>query len=313
MADEHAAFGGPGWSPRTATLADELGAVWARCGLRSEWAPLRQVLLHRPGPELAAAAADPNAVQMLAPLDPGRAAAQHDALAAVYRAEGVAVHLVAPPPPPPPNLMFAADLLFMTPEGAILARPASTVRAGEERLVAARLASLGVPILRSVRGAGHFEGADACWLDPETVLLARGLRTDREGAAQVAATLGELGIAVVQVDLEPGAMHLMGVLRRLDHDLALAWPGRVPQAALAALAARGVTVLDGPDPDEARTGFALNLVTLGPRRVLMPAGNPRTRAALERSGVDCREVAVDELAKAAGAIGCLTGVLERAG
>ena len=48
--------------------------------------------------------------------------------------------------------MFVADLMFMTPEGAILGRPASTVRAGEERLVARRLAELGVPILRVVRG-----------------------------------------------------------------------------------------------------------------------------------------------------------------
>jgi len=58
-------------------------------------------------------------------------------------------------------------------------------------------------------------------------------------------------------------------------------------------------------------GMALNFVTLGPRRILMAAGNPVTLAFYEAAGVACQAVAVDELLKAAGGIGCLTGILER--
>jgi hypothetical protein len=47
--------------------------------------------------------------------------------------------------------------------------------------------------------------------------------------------------------------------------------------------------------------------------MLVPAGNPRTRAFFETLGVSVQTVAVDELAKAAGAIGCLTGILAREG
>ena len=306
-----AAYGGQGWSPRTTPLRQEIGKVWGSCGVTTEWAPLKAVLLHRPGPELEASA-DPNAVQMLAPLDVARAQAQHDAIAQAYRQAGVAVHYIQPQETPPPNLMFVADLLFMTPEGAILGRPASTVRAGEERLVARRLAELGIPILRSVRGRGTFEGADAAWINPETVLLARGLRTNAEGAAQVARTLDEMGVKVIQVDLPPGTMHLMGQLRFADRDLAVAWPGRVPAEAVGALRTHGYRVLFLPDEGEAVHGMALNFVTLGPRHILMPAGNPITQTFLEEAGVTCQTVAVDELVKAAGAIGCLTGVLQRA-
>ena len=99
----------------------------------------------------------------------------------------------------------------MTPEGAILGRPASTVRAGEERWIARRLADLGIPIARTVRGQGTFEGADAMWLDATTVLVGRGLRTNAEGAAQVAATLGEMGVETIVVDMPWGTMHLMGM------------------------------------------------------------------------------------------------------
>ncbi len=308
---EAAAYGGPGWSPRTASLREEIGRLWGVCGVNSEWATLMAVLLHRPGAELGASA-DPQAAQMLEPLDVGRAIAQHDALAQAYRDAGVEVHYLDPPAgSAPPNLMFVADLMFATPEGVVLARPASTVRAGEERWVARRLADLGVPILRSVRGRGVFEGADAAWLDAETVLLTTGLRTNAEGASQVASLLAEMGVVVVPVGLPFGAMHLMGTLRFADRDLAIACPGRVPYAAVEALRGRGYRVLFVPDvPGDGRRA-ALNFVTLGPRRVLMPAGFAATQRFFEAAGIACVTVAVDELLKAAGGIGCLTGVLER--
>lgn len=307
---ETAAYGGAGWSPRTASLRQEIGGVWGTCGVATEWSPLKAVLLHRPGPELEDLA-DPNRAQMFASLDAVRARQQHDALAQAYRDAGVTVHYVEPAETPPPNLMFVADLMFMTPEGAILGRPASTVRAGEERWVARRLAELGVPILRSVRGKGTFEGADALWIDPQTALLATGLRTNAEGAAQVASLLQEIGVKVIQVGLPYGAMHLMGTLRFADQNLAIAWPGRVPYAAVEALRARGYTVLFIPDEGEAKRGMALNFVTLGPRRILMAAGNPITQAFYENAGITCWTVQVDEIFKAAGGIGCLTGILER--
>ncbi len=305
-----AAYGGPGWSPRTASLQDEIGRLWGACGVDAEWTPLKAVLLHRPGPELAALA-EPDASQMLGALDAGRARGQHDAIAQAYRDAGVTVHYVEPSGPPPPNLMFCADLFFLTPEGAVLGRPASTVRAGEERWIARRLAELGIPILRSVRGTGVFEGADAAWLDPQTVLLATGLRTNPEGAAQVTALLHEMGVEVVPVGLPYGSMHLMGTLRFPDRDLAVAWPGRVPYAAVEALRARGYTVLFVPDTAEAERRMALNFVTLGPRRILMAAGCPATQRFYETAGIHCTTVEIDELAKAAGGIGCLTGILER--
>ena len=66
------------------------------------------------------------AAQQLEPLDLSRAQAEHDQLAEAYRAAGVEVLTVGDVPDPPPNRIFCADLFVMTPQGAILARPAST-------------------------------------------------------------------------------------------------------------------------------------------------------------------------------------------
>lgn len=305
-----AAFGGAGWSPRTAHLREELGTVWGNCGIDTEWSRLKSVLLHRPGLELTTST-DPNAVQMLASVDLARAQAQHDAIVQAYRDAGVTVYYVEPEGQPAPNQMFIADLIFMTPEGAILARPASTVRAGEERWVAHKLAELGIPIIRSVRGTGTFEGADAAWINPQTVIIGRGLRTNDEGIAQVSSTLTEMGVTIIQVDLPFGTMHLMGMLRIVDHDLAIAWPKRLVHRGVDALKEHGFQVAFIPDEIEAEGNKAFNFVTLAPRQILMAAGNPITQAFYESLGIICHTVEVDELGKAAGAMGCLTGILER--
>lgn len=305
-----AAYGGSGWRPRPGDLASEIGSVWAGYGVGSEWRRLTDVIVHRPGPEIVPEG-DPDELLMLERPDPERAAAQHDAMCEAYRTEGVAVHAVEPDPPLSPNQMFCADLMFMTPQGTIVGRPASPVRAGEERWIARRLAALGVPILRTVAGRGTFEGADAAWLDEETVLIGQGLRTNAEGAWQVASTLAEQDVAALVVDLPHGSMHLMGELRIVDRDLAFARAGRLAWSAIQALSERGVEVRFFPSEEENRAGMGHNFVTLGPRRILVPAGNPESERVYGEAGVDVMTIEVDELVKAAGAIGCLTGVLSR--
>lgn len=308
--ERSAAFGGPSWPGRDASMAEELGGVWSACGIADEWSPLRRVLLHRPGPEVEGGD-DPDALLFLETPDPERLRAQHDGLADAYRREGVEVERIDPAETPPPNQMFCADLLAMTPGGAIVGRAASTVRAGEARWMARRLADLGVPILRTVAGRGTFEGADLAWLDEGTAILGRGMRTNPEGAAQVAATLSEQGVETLQVDLPRGVMHLMGELRILDHDLAFCRAGRTPERVLEALRARGVEVRFFAEEARIRRTFAHNVVVLSRRRILMPAGDDVSERRYADAGVTCVPVEVDELAKCAGAIGCLTGVLTR--
>jgi arginine deiminase len=307
---EKAAYGGSKWSPRKRTHREEIGSLWINCGVNNEWQPLRTVLLHFPGPELTAFS-DPDSIQMLEIPNLNIAIQQHNAIAQAYRDAGVRVYYVNPSETPPPNLIFCADLFFMTPEGAILARPASSVRAGEERWIARRLADLGVPILRTLRDKAVFEGADALWLDASSVIIGRGLRSNDSGIKQITQTLNDMGIDVITVDLPIGTMHLMGILRFLDKDLALSWPYRLAWKGIEVIRSLGYQILFIPDEEEALQGGALNFVTLGPRHILMASENPKTQAFLQSQGITCQTIAVNELQKAAGGIGCLTGIIER--
>lgn len=304
------AYGGEKWSPRVQSRREEMSEVWGDWGAGSECSRLRAVLLHRPGPELDDIT-DFDAVQMRADLRPDIARAQHDALAATYRTEGVTVHYVEGYRPDKPNQLFCRDLMTMTPEGAILARPASTMRAGEERVLAETLGILGVPVLMSVHGGGTFEGADAMWASPDLCFVAEGLRTNRAGADQVTRALENIGVTVERVVLPYGAMHLDGLLNFAAPDLAVVWPRRTPMNVVRVLRERSVRVvhlLDEPATHDCLPG---NFVAIAPHRIVMPTGAPRQRAIFEGAGVACIEVEVGELIKAGGGIHCMTAFLKR--
>jgi N-dimethylarginine dimethylaminohydrolase len=306
-----AAYGGERWSPRVATMREEMPEAWGDWGVSSEIGRLHAVLLRRPGPELDAIT-DFDAMQMRTTLSPEGVRAQHDALAEAYHAHGVTVHYVERGRIDKPNAMFVRDLMLMTPEGAIVTRPASTVRAGEERLVAEALGSLGVPILMSVHGGGTFEGADVAWVDENLCFLAEGLRTNEEGADQVERMLREIGVTeVVRVGLPHGAMHLDGLLSLLDRDLAVIWPRRTPFKIVTTLRRRGYRFIEVEDERDAQENLPMNAVALAPGEILMPAGSARMRERYEAAGVRCHMVDIDECIKAGGGIHCMTGFLKR--
>ena len=118
-------------------------------------------------------------------------------------------------------------------------------------------------------------------------------------------------VDLIRIDMSVGAMHLMGMLRIVANDLAIAWPKRFVHRGAKALLDRGYRIAWLPDLAEVEQRKAFNIVTLAPRKILMPAGCPVTQAFYEEQGVECITVEVDELVKAAGAIGCLSGVIDR--
>ena len=306
-----AAYGGENWSQRHASHHEELGEIWGGCGIDSEWRELQSVLLHCPGDELNAAQDDPDSLQMLGEVNVSRAREEHDAMVEVYQSVNVEVHFVEPDLPCQPNLMFCADLFVMTPQGAILARPASTVRAAEERWVARKLAALGIPILKTLTGNSTFEGADLMWIDEKTAMIGRGLRTNDEAIVQIETLLDELGIELITVDSPFGIMHFMSLLRIVDQDLAICWPRRTPHRTVRVLQERGFDVRFPPFTDDQQSARGINFVTLGPRRILMVGGLPKVQAYFEDIGIECLTTPTDELSRAAGTVGCLTGILQR--
>ena len=98
----------------------------------SEVDTLKAVLMRRPGKEIE----NFNAEEVRfsdEPVDVELIRKQHDDVAKIYNDFGAKVFYVDEQREDRPNAVFCRDLAFMTPEGAILARPGMAARRGEER------------------------------------------------------------------------------------------------------------------------------------------------------------------------------------
>jgi N-dimethylarginine dimethylaminohydrolase len=268
--------------------------------------------MHRPGPELDPVNAQNHRDWLFPePVDPARLRDQFDALVAAYRDLGVEVHLVEGQRLDRPNALFVRDLLFMTTEGAIVARPGHPRRRGEERAVAATLARMGVPILRTVAGEGTFDGASAMLVNPDVAIVGTSTRTNAEGADQVADQLARMGVRhVLRCTVPASQLHLDGVMAVVDRGLMVVNRWQMPFDLWQALEALEVRVVGVDAPDEV-FHLGLNMVAVAPGRVVMSSGYPKIRAVLEHEGVEAIEVDTSEIRKAGGAMHCLTGVIRR--
>jgi N-dimethylarginine dimethylaminohydrolase len=296
-----------------ANFEEQMTRFWGDWGCDSEVGRLRAVLLRRPGAEVEHLPEDLASVLFEARMDPARARAQHDAMADLYRANGVQVHYIEKMQEHEPNGMFVRDLVAMTPEGAILARPGTMVRRGEARYAAEALARLGVPILRTVAGSGTFEGADLMWFGRDLAFVGISRRTNAEGNRQVRAELERMGVGeVVTVQVPWSEAHFDGMMTQLDRKLAAVHTAQVPYTAIEALHRHGFRILEVTSEREVRYGVALNLVALEPGRVIIPQGeNKETVMMMQKAGVEVIQIDLSELMKGAGSIHCMTAFLKR--
>ncbi len=310
-----AAYQGDGWKPREKSMGREIreGRIWSGFFSNSEYAPLKAVLLHIPDPGTPATD-DVNLIQHLEPIDYRLLNRQLQILSETYEQLGISVFHIKPENPSLPhyNLMYARDLFFMSPEGAVISRMASVVRAGEERHAAKALAGLGIPIARTIGGRGTLEGADAFWVGQNNVLVGTGNRTNRKGFEQLKSLLEFSGVQTIQIPLREGSMHLMGVFQIMDKDLAMIRKNMVSREVAAILEGLGFRLIKMDETDEITQNQAMNIVTIAPRKIVMVAGNPTARKIYEKNGIEiAAELEVSELVKGAGGLGCATGILKR--
>lgn len=304
------ALPGERWFAKETTIVEDMQEYWGDWGVCSEVDTLRSVIMRRPGKEIENF--DWEAARFKAPIDPEAFRAQHDNLAQIYRDHGVKVNYVEEQRDDKPNAIFCRDLILMTPEGAIVTRPAMASRRGEERYMAKALADLGVPIIRTICGGATFEGAMGLWIDRHTIVLATGVRTNREGYEMVESELKRMGVTdILHMQIPYGHAHIDGLLNMASNDVAMIHASQVPYDVCDALKKKGIKFLECPSRIEAKETFAINFVALEPGLVVMPGGNPRSQELLEKNGIKVIAPDISEIMKGYGAMHCCTGFLKR--
>ena len=279
-------------------------------GGRSMTAPLRRALLRVPGADELAAWAD---FGWLSEPDPAAAAREHEAFADLLREAGVDVHIARHPVPGDPDAIYVCDPALLRDEGVFLLRPGKPGRRQEPPAMRLELEDLGIPVTSEMSAPATAEGGDLVWIDEDTLLVGRGLRTNAAGIAALREAFPDAEVSAFDLPYAKGpesCFHLMSLLSPLDRDLVVAYPPLMPVALMELLADRGIEVL--PVPDEEFESMGPNVLAVAPRRAIALEGNPITRRRMEAAGVDVAAYEGEHVSRRGeGGPTCLTRALWR--
>jgi len=268
-------------------------------------APLEHVLVQRPGPAFGDAFEDP-ACGYLHPVDLAAAQEEHDEFTEALAALGPTVHQLDAASPYPDQI-YTYDPALVTDRGAILLRSGKPGRRGEEEILAAWFEKHGIPVVGRIEAPGTVDGGDVLWLRPGIVCVGRTLRTNQAGVHQLLPLLsGDAHVFDVAYGAGPSAcVHIMSTISMVSDDLAVVDLAQLPAGLYGLLGDLGVKLIAVP-PDEV-AALATNVLAVRPGVVMVVNGNPVTRAALEREGVEVHGFAGEEIVlNGTGGPTCLT-------
>ena len=302
----------------------ELERYWGReWGCDNDVGQIRTVLMHRPGAEFNII--DPSKriesigsygdveagwyFQSATLPDLADMQAQHDALTAALRSEGVEVIELQGVDGHRFKSCYTRDSSFSIKGGSIVTRLAPRMRRGEELPVTRTLANLGMPVLRTICGTGLFEGGSFAWLNSKNAVVGRSIRCNDEGIEQIAEVLKHQGVELHVVDMNGYSIHIDGSFLMVDVDLALVQVSGLSYVFLEKLKQLGIRTVE-ITPDD--NSWIVNGLAVRPGRVLVPPGaSDSTREALHQAGVELVEVGYDKMHHNGGGIHCSTCPLVR--
>lgn len=275
-------------------------------GAQSMTAPLREVLVKRPGEAFGRAFDDPQH-GFLHEVDLPAAQREHDRLVEILTSLGATV--VELEAEHDPDLTYTFDPVLVTDRGVVALRPGKPNRVGEETVIERCLNEHGVPTLGRLEAPATAEGGDTFWLDERTLCVGRTLRTNRAGIEQLRTILEpEVEVEVFDVPFWRGhaeLIHLMSVISPIADDLAVVYLPLLPCGLHELLAERGVRLVEVPDEEFLSLGC--NVLAVSPGVAVVAEGNPVTRRRLEAAGAEVHAFEAGEVGvNGSGGPTCLT-------
>jgi dimethylargininase len=227
--------------------------------------------------------------------DPALTLAQHQHYRQALEAAGLAL-TVLPADPRHPDGCFVEDTALLTARGAILTRPGAPPRRGEVDAVEAAL-SHAWPEFARIGAPGTVDAGDVCEADGH-FLIGLSARTNEAGAAQLAGLLGDLGYRADLLDIRGirALLHLKSGIAFLGEGRLLTTTDFPRHPAIAAYERIEVPVAER---------YAANALRVNDC-VLVAAGYPATRAAIESLGFETVALEVSEFRKLDGGLSCLS-------
>jgi N-dimethylarginine dimethylaminohydrolase len=243
------------------------------------------------------------------------AQAQHASLHGELSAAGAEVIDIIPSADLSLDAVYAHDASLPTDFGLILMRPGKANRIAEGKHHGVLSQTLGIPILGEITAPATTEAGDMIWLDPKTLLIGHGYRTNAAGIQQMRDLLAPRGVEVLSAPLPYGpgpsaCLHLMSLISLLDEQRAMVDLPWLAVETVDLLKARGFEFIEIVYSE--RDTLPSNVLALGNKRLLAIEENRKTNARLRRAGFDVRTFPASEICiNGSGGPTCLTRPLQR--
>jgi N-dimethylarginine dimethylaminohydrolase len=243
------------------------------------------------------------------------AQSQHEALCRELETAGAEVVEMSPAPNLSLDAVYTHDASLPTDYGLIVMRPGKPNRVIEGLHQGTFCETQNIPTLAAIAPPGTTEAGDIVWLDPKTLVIGHGYRTNAEGIRQMWDLLAPKGIAVLPAPLPYGpgpsaCLHLMSLISLLDEHTAIVDLPWLAVETVELLNSRGFKFIE-INPSE-RDTLACNVLALGNNRLLALEENHKTNVRLRQAGFDVRTFPGSEICiNGSGGPTCLTRPLLR--
>lgn len=249
------------------------------------------------------------------PPDFATAQAQHDELCRRLESTGAEVLYLPAAPDLSLDAVYTHDPSLTSDHGLIGLHPGKPNRVPEGPRHVEFCRSLGIPTLGQIQAPGRTEAGDMVWLDSTILLIGQGYRTNAAGIAQMRALLEPHGVEVLSAPLPYGpgpsaCLHLMSLMSLLDDQTVLVDFPWLAVETVELLQSRGYRFIEIEYSE--RDTLACNVLSLGDKRLIALAENPKTNQKLRQAGFDVATFPGSELCvNGGGGPTCLTRPLLR--
>ena len=213
------------------------------------------------------------------------------------------------------DAVYAHDASLATDYGLVLMNPGKKNRVVEAQLHADFCRSLGIPVLGEIGPPGTTESGDIVWLDPRTLLVGDGYRTNKTGIGQLRALLFPRNVEVLSAPLPYGpgpsaCLHLMSLMSVLDERTILVDLPWLAVETVELLKERGFRLIEIEYSE--RDTLACNVLALGKARLIAMEENAKTNQRLRDAGFEVHTFSGSEVCiNGGGGPTCLTRPLLR--
>jgi len=242
------------------------------------------------------------------------ARAQHDSLCRLLQEAGTDVICLPQDDTLTLDAVYTHDASLPTDCGFVLMNLGKANRVPEAQAHERFCVQHDIPILGRILPPGKTEAGDMVWLDPRTLLIGCGYRTNQAGIEQMR-SLAPKGVEVVPAPLPYGpgpsaCLHLMSLMSMLDEHTVLVDLPWLAVETVELLKSRGLRLIEIEYGE--RDTLACNVLSLGKKRLVALAENARTNQRLREAGFEVRTFPGSELCiNGSGGPTCLTRPLLR--